>query len=105
MDKRGLLLTLGVLGLSAAVALTGCLQSSSLVCQGGTVECNVTCVYLNSDPANCGACGNACQPRAVCVPIDGGASGQCECQQGEALPDGGTTILLCNDTCTDITTD
>ncbi len=105
MDKRGLLLTLGVLGLSAAVALSGCLESSSLVCQGGTVECNVTCVYLNSDPANCGACGNPCQPRAVCVPIDGGTTGQCECQQGEALPDGGTTILLCNGTCTDITTD
>ncbi len=105
MDKRGWLLTLGVLGLLAGVALTGCLQTSSLVCVGGTVECNVTCVYLNSDPANCGACGNACQPRAVCVPIEDGGSGQCECQKGEALPDGGTTILQCNGTCTDITTD
>jgi len=105
MDKRGLLVALGVLGLLAGGALTGCLSSSSLVCTAGTVECNVTCVYLNSDPANCGACGNACQPRAVCVPTDDGGSGQCECQRGQVLPDGGTTILLCNGTCTDITTD
>jgi len=41
----------------------------------------------------------------VCVPIDGGSLGQCECPQGNPLPDGGSTILLCNGSCTDITTD
>ena len=104
--RRGLLPFLGAAGVLLAIGLPGCLQTSALECMGGTTECNVTCVYLSVDPANCGACGNACQPRAICVaPTDGGNLGSCECPVGNPLPDGGTTILTCNGTCTDITTD
>ena len=104
--RRGLLPLLGAAGVLLAIGLPGCLQTSALECMGGTTECNVTCVYLSVDPANCGACGNACQPRAICVaPTDGGNLGSCECPAGNPLLDGGTTILTCNGTCTDITTD
>jgi hypothetical protein len=104
--KRGLLLMLAAAAVVLAVALPGCLQTSALECMGGTTECNVTCVYLTVDPANCGACGNACQPRAICVaPTDGGGLGSCQCPTGNPLPDGGQTILDCNGTCSDITSD
>jgi hypothetical protein len=104
--KTGLLLTLVATAAVLALALPGCLQTSALECMGGTTECNVTCVYLTVDPANCGACGNTCQPRAICVaPTDGGGMGSCQCPTGNPLPDGGQTILDCNGTCSDITTD
>jgi hypothetical protein len=104
--KRGLLLTLAAVALVFGLGLSGCLQTSALECMGGTTECNVTCVYLSVDPFNCGGCGNACQPRAICVaPTDGGNLGACECPVGNPLPDGGQTILLCDGACSDITTD
>ncbi len=95
--KRGLLLSLLAAGLVLALWLPGCLQTSTLECMGGTTECNVTCVYLNLDPANCGGCGIACQPRAICVPpTDGGGLGECQCPAG---------LNVCDGTCSDPTTD
>jgi hypothetical protein len=95
--KRGLLLTLLAMASVLVLGLPGCLQTSALDCMGGTTECNVTCVYLSMDPANCGACGNACQPRAICVPpTDGGNQGACQCPAG---------LNVCDGTCSDPTTD
>jgi hypothetical protein len=101
--KSALLLAVGTVGFVSGLGLSGCLQTSALDCVGGTTECNVTCVYLSADPANCGACGNACQPSAICVgPPDGGL-GECQCPAGVPLPDGGSTIQLCGGQCVDIT--
>jgi hypothetical protein len=33
-------------------------------CATGTVCCSGTCTYVNSDPHNCGACGNVCPASA-----------------------------------------
>lgn len=94
--RRGPLLALLAAGLLSGASLSGCLQTSALECLGGTTECNVTCVYLSADPANCGGCGNACQPRAVCVAPDGGALGECICP---------AALQLCGGVCSDVATD
>ena len=44
--------------LTAALVATGC--SSQKVCSTDQVLCGSSCVSLQSDPSNCGACGNAC---------------------------------------------
>jgi hypothetical protein len=36
-------------------------------CPMGTAQCNGVCVDVNSDPSNCGACGNQCMMPASCV--------------------------------------
>ena len=87
--QRTLVMVLGAAGFAGGLAASGCLQTSELVCTAGTTQCNVTCVDLKNDPANCGICGVPCQPRAVC------AAGVCTC--------GGLT--LCNGACSDTTTD
>ncbi|HXX31660.1 MAG TPA: hypothetical protein VEJ89_13240 [Myxococcaceae bacterium] len=89
VTQKVLLLALGAVGFASGLAASGCLESSQLVCTAGTVQCEVTCVDLANDPANCGTCGVPCQPRAVCV------AGQCTC--------GGLT--LCGGSCSDTTTD
>ncbi len=57
--------------LVAAVALAaGCGQDAALVggeCASGLTECALRCVDLSRDPANCGACGHACDPGVACV--------------------------------------
>jgi hypothetical protein len=83
-------------GLLGGVFLAGCLQTSTLDCMGGTTECNVTCVDLSSAVDNCGACGLACQPRAVCIAPDGGALGVCQCP---------AALQLCGASCSDVATD
>jgi hypothetical protein len=95
-SRRGHGLTLWALALVSGASLSGCLQQSALECMGGSVECNATCVLLNSDPGNCGACGLACQPRAVCVAPDGGSLGTCACP---------AALELCEGACSDVTTD
>jgi hypothetical protein len=94
--KRAPWLALWASALLGGAFLPGCLQTSTLDCIGGTTECNVTCVFLADDPANCGACGLACQPGAVCIPPDGGTLGVCQCP---------ATQLLCDGKCSNINTD
>jgi hypothetical protein len=61
---------------------TCCPAAQSIVC------CGDYCLNLMSpdDPANCGACGNACIPGAVCamVPVEGppGTAPRCVCPTG-----------------------
>ena len=52
----------------------------------GQTACGTSCVNLQSDPANCGACGQSCGPGGVC------SAGVCSCQAG---------MTLCNGACVD----
>lgn len=45
--------------------------SDASTCSQGTLACGATCVDPQTDPKNCGSCGNACGSTDVC------ASGQC----------------------------
>lgn len=54
---------------------------------GGCQTCGGSaCIDLQTDPANCGACGNACSPGAGC------AAGQCQC---------GGQLVDCSGACVD----
>jgi hypothetical protein len=80
------------------VLLVGCGGGSSNPtdsprCPASQADCSGTCASLNSDNANCGACGNACPAGNVC------SNGSCQlsCQQG--LDDcSGTCANLMSDT-------
>lgn len=37
-----------------------------VTCSAGYTDCDRRCVLLDSDPANCGACGTVCAPRDIC---------------------------------------
>ena len=60
--------------------------------QAGQVRCRGACVFLSSDPNNCGACGHVCPGGHLCV------NGTCqECPQSYQT--------LCGGTCTDVSWD
>lgn len=42
-------------------------QTNPITCAGVATPCGNTCVVTASDPANCGACGQACDLGQVCV--------------------------------------
>lgn len=65
-----------VLAALLPIALAAC--SKELVCPRGEVACGGRCVSLADDAANCGACGHACGPRALCT------AGACGCAPGTA---------------------
>jgi hypothetical protein len=83
--------------LSAAISLgllaAGCVDSSAAEetanCSAPEVACGSVCSDLDIDPANCGACGNACEPDELC------ATGECvaECPGGE---------MACRGSCRDV---
>ena len=62
----------------------------------GTV-CDNACVDLASDPANCGACGNACAAGLVCTTSDGGST---SCASACA----GTGQAVCGHACVNLQT-
>jgi hypothetical protein len=76
-------------------------RSEQTMCEtGGSREC----VYLDADEANCGACGNACEPAGeanaigwTCADPDGDGLGACSCGQTGALCDGSATATCCDD--------
>ncbi|MBK6533672.1 MAG: hypothetical protein IPF99_30025 [Deltaproteobacteria bacterium] len=59
-------------------------------CSSGVTACNNTCRDLQTDPAHCGACGNACATGLVC------ANGTCQCPTGS---------ITCNGACVNPQTD
>jgi hypothetical protein len=56
-------------GIAATIA-TGCGAEDGLVggdCAAGYTQCGLSCVDLENDPSNCGACGHACPAGVACV--------------------------------------
>jgi hypothetical protein len=64
----------------AATLLAGCMVATD-TCPTGMAQCDVACVDIRTDEANCGTCGNACASGQVC------AGGSCEasCLAGQVL--------------------
>src|SRR5574337_767341 len=58
-------------------------------CPDGQTSCGTMCVDTTSDPANCGACGNACSASQVCN------AGVCDCAAPTTLC--GTECVILND--------
>ena len=73
-----------------ANARTNILLLGGVVCTSGKTECTGTCVDLQTDDANCGACGTACTGGKTCQ------SGSCTCPSGKED---------CSGTCVDTQTD
>lgn len=67
---------------------TNTVEVGAQTCLAGDVACSGACTSLATDPANCGACGNACAS-GLC------AGGQC-CSVGQELYDGACTSSLCS---------
>jgi hypothetical protein len=62
--------TLAIAGGLVAATAAGCGTENGVVggdCAPGYTQCSLTCVDLETDPKNCGACGNVCPPQVACV--------------------------------------
>lgn len=80
-------------GIAAVIGLTGCGGSTPKAdCMAGSTQCGGTCVNLQEDQLNCGACGLACDLGQVC------SAGQCltSCPSG---------LAVCGETCRDLQND
>ena len=88
-------------------ALTGCSSDNDSGVETDTnycalTDCDGSCVDLQYDPANCGACGTACGDNEACL------AGTCT-----AIGDGGTDVtggcpdsqIMCGEMCIDPMTD
>ncbi len=57
--------------------------------------CNGTCTNTQTDPNNCGQCGNACAPEQSCT------AGSCACPAAAPVACGSGTFAICTNTQTD----
>jgi len=71
--------------LVAAALLAGCPQPAEVDCMPGWTLCGGTCLTLDSDALNCGACGKACPQDESCVA--GACAADCTKQLHAATPD------------------
>jgi DNA-binding beta-propeller fold protein YncE len=79
------MMTRTVLAAACALALAGCTEE--LNCNTDELICGNSCVAVQTDPANCGACGNACLAGEACR---AGACTECAaaCGAGQRCEDG-----------------
>jgi hypothetical protein len=82
----------------------GCGLCGAAPCAVGQAVCDGVCTAIATDPANCGACGNACGPEKICSagtcvwrPCP---SGQLRCD-GVCVPMDARNCLACGVTCSD----
>jgi hypothetical protein len=73
--------------------------ASDAGCSGGRFACGGVCVDLQTDPRNCGACGNECFAFQIC---SAGTCG-CECAAGLTVCAEGCNACACHDLRTDPT--
>lgn len=73
---------LGLLGARAADFQGEARRKKRKKCRKGTKKCGKRCFNLQTDAANCGACGAACPADRVC------AQGACACPVGSSLVNG-----------------
>jgi hypothetical protein len=73
------------------------LRCGGVACDADQTCCNGTCVNVDSDNTNCGACGNACSAPQVC------SAGTCHCSGGPGCMAGETCCpgIGCVDLATD----
>ncbi len=71
---------------AGALLLAGCPNSAGITCPNGQNFCGGKCVYVASDPANCGGCGTVCPGSLACI------NGTCGCPTG---------LSSCADVCVD----
>lgn len=57
-------------------------QHNATGCMGNNACCDQQCVVIETDPKNCGSCGNVCPEGSTCI------GGECHCQDGSLLCDG-----------------
>ena len=55
-----------VLGLVLSLLGSSGCEKNGPGCPSGTTDCDGTCAVTDSDPANCGTCGHACEANQVC---------------------------------------
>jgi len=74
----------------ATVFAAGCPNGAGITCPTGQSFCGGKCIFVGSDPANCGACGAVCPGALVCI------NGSCGCPMG---------LSNCADVCVDTNVD
>jgi len=70
--------------LVAALAMIGCPNSAGVTCPNGQQYCDGKCLFIATDPRNCGACGMSCQAGLGCF------DSKCGCPAG---------LATCNEMC------
>jgi hypothetical protein len=83
----------GALGISALLEVPGKRKrhKKKKKCKGGKKKCGKKCFDLQTDPAHCGSCGNACDESEVCLggtcgcPVDEPACGGACCAPANCI--------------------
>src|SRR5450755_3614391 len=68
-----------VAAIGSAVFVAGCAKPATVTgttCSSDQLECNGTCINVQMDSQNCGACGNSCGSGSSCQ------AGKCSCTSG-----------------------
>jgi hypothetical protein len=89
---KTLFATVAAIAVGVASGCSGSTASTGLICNGSETACGQSCVEMQTDPANCGSCGNACAAPQVC------SNGTCAFSCA-----GGATA--CGQSCVDIKVD
>jgi hypothetical protein len=99
-SRRGLSRSLGGLFLAGPLGLiSGFFDAEAKKkkrkkkCKGGKKRCGKKCLDLQTDPLNCGSCGNGCDVGKDC------ADGKCSCPEGEQAC--GASCITQVECCTD----
>lgn len=77
---------LALIPVLSLLVLSGC-PSTGIVCMAGTSRCGNGCADYQTDPRNCGGCGQACVNTQLC------SNGACLCRSGTSLCDGQCVVI------------